>query len=139
VGASHIALAHALAHSLGTLFHVTHGRASGLFLPFTIEFNALQGAGRYLDLARMLDLPVEDETQAAGALAEAVRRLLRRLDLPLNLEQAGIARGEFRASLDSLCERVEMDSALATCLRFPYRQEIQSLFEYAFTGQRVDF
>ncbi|MBN1147434.1 MAG: iron-containing alcohol dehydrogenase [Anaerolineales bacterium] len=139
VGASHIALAHALAHSLGVLFHVNHGRASGLFLPYTIEFNAIQGGGRYLDVAQLLQLPVEDETQAAGALAEAVRGLLRRLDLPSDLEQAGVDHEDFRARLDALCERVEMDSALATCLRFPYRQEIQSLFEHAYAGRRVDF
>jgi len=139
VGASHIALAHALAHALGAIFHFSHSRGSALFLPYAIEFNARSGSGRFADLARLLGLAVEDDSLAAGEVAEAIRRLMRSVDLPLNLKEAGIDESDFKVHLDELCDRVEMDSALATCTRFPYREEIRRLLTYAYDGRRVDF
>jgi alcohol dehydrogenase class IV len=139
VGASHIALAHALAHALGAIFHFSHSRGSGLFLPYAIEFNARNEHGRYLNLARFLGLGAEVETQAAEKVAQAIRELMRSVDLPVSLKEAGIVRTEFEAHLEELCDRVEMDSALATCTRFPYRQEIRRLLICAFDGSRVDF
>jgi alcohol dehydrogenase class IV len=139
VGASHIALAHALAHALGVIFHFSHSRGSGLFLPYAIEFNAPGKSRRYLDLARLLDLTAEDEIQAAREVARAIRELMQSIDLPISLKEAGIGAADFETHLEELCDRVEMDSALATCTRFPYRDDIRRLLIAAFDGRKVDF
>ena len=31
---------HGIAHALGAIFHIPHGRANALVLPYVIEFNA---------------------------------------------------------------------------------------------------
>lgn len=139
VGCSHIALAHALGHGAGALFPIPHGRLAGLFLPYSIEFTANGGVGRYLGLARALGLPGTDESQAAVSLAQAVRDLLRRVELPLSLAETSISRADFGTNLEAMCDRVEMDSALATCRRFPYRKEIIQLYQCAYDGQKVGF
>ena len=87
MGNSHIALAHAMGHSAGTVFGLPHGRVTGLFLPYAIEFTAREGAGRYLDLARGLGWSAEDEAQAAASLVQALRHLLREVEQPLSLER----------------------------------------------------
>lgn len=139
MGNSHIALAHALGHSAGALFNIPHGRITGLFLPYTIEFTANGGAGRYLDLARMLGLPAADERQAASRLAEAIRQLMRSIHLPLSLSEAGLSLPEVEAQLEGLCERAELDASLITARRVPSREEIQRLFRYAGEGRAIDF
>jgi alcohol dehydrogenase class IV len=139
MGNSHIAMAHSMGHSLGMVFHLPHGRVTGLSLPYTIEFTANGGAGRYIALAQILGLPADNEIQAATNLADATRDLLRRIDLPVNLQEAGISRIAFLTNLEKLCDLMEMDSALATSRRFPYRDEMKKLFEYAFEGREVDF
>ena len=139
MGNSHIAMAHSMGHSLGMVFHLPHGRVTGLSLPYTVEFTANGGCGRYVALAHVLGLPADGEIQAANSLAEATRDLLERINLPVNLQQAGITRQEFDANLEKLCDLMEMDSALATSRRFPYRDEMKQLFEYAFIGREVDF
>jgi alcohol dehydrogenase class IV len=139
VGASHIALAHALAHALGMIFHVSHSRGSGLFLPYAIEFNAHSESSRYLDLARLLDLEAADQAQAAGEVARVIRELMKSVDLPVSLKEAGIDADDFETHLEELCDRVETDSALATCTRFPYREDIRRLLMAAFDGRKVDF
>ena len=139
MGNSHIALAHAMGHSAGTVFSLPHGRVTGLFLPYAIEFTAMGGAGRYLELARGLGWTVEDEAQAAASIVTALHDLLREVEQPLSLKEAGISREDFEANLESLCDRMEMDSALATGRRFPYRDQSMQLFNYAYEGKPVDF
>jgi alcohol dehydrogenase class IV len=139
MGSSHIALAHALGHSAGALFNLPHGRITGLFLPYTIEFTTNGGVGRYQDLARALGLPADDETQAARNLAQAVRDLMERVGLPLSLPAAGITRADFAENIAALCERAEMDAALITARRIPGREELEQLFERAFEGREINF
>ena len=62
-------LAHGMGHALGGVFHVPHGRAVSLFLPYTIEFCARgerPGSTRYGELARFLGLPCTTEPEAAA-------------------------------------------------------------------------
>ncbi len=139
MGNSHIALAHALGHSAGALFHIPHGRITGLFLPYTIEYTANAGAGRYLDLAHILKLPATNETQAAASLAAAIRDLMRRIGQPLSLQAAGVARENFEANLEPLCDRAAMDVSLVTSRRVPGGEDLKRLFEYAYAGRPIDF
>ena len=44
-------LAHALAHPFGAVFHQPHGRCSGLFLPYTVEYTVRGDNSRYMDIA----------------------------------------------------------------------------------------
>jgi hypothetical protein len=42
-------------------------------------------------------------------------------------------------TLEVICTRVEMDLGLISSRRFPYREDIQRLLEYAYDGRQVDF
>ena len=55
-GNSMAALAHGLGHALGGVFHVPHGRAVALFLPYAIEYsvNGEAGSTRYLPITKFL-------------------------------------------------------------------------------------
>ncbi len=132
---SHIALAHALGHSAGALFGIPHGRVTGLLLPYTIEYTARGGAGRYSGLARALGLRHESEESAGLALAEAVRALLERLGQPLTLQEAGVSADMLHARLSDLCDRAEMDPSLVTSRRIPDRGDLESLYHLAFSGE----
>lgn len=136
---ANIALAHALGHSAGSVFPLPHGRVTGIFLPLVIEYNANGGVGRYQDLACVLGLPADDEEQAAAALARAVRELMARLELPLSLQAAGVSAQEFEAGQEKLCDHAELDLGLVVSRRVPYREDLERLFQYAYTGKPVDF
>jgi alcohol dehydrogenase class IV len=136
---SHIALCHSLGHSAGALFKLPHGRITGLFLPYTIEFTGSCGLGRYLDIAKCLCLAVDNEMDAVSQVADAIRSLMRQVSLPLSLTEAGISRPDFEAKLDLLIENAQSDLSTATCRRMAGWNDLQQLFEYAFTGKKVDF
>lgn len=138
-GNSMASLAHAMGHSAGAAFHIHHGRVVGLLLPYTIEFVARGGLGRYEDLASFLGLPAENEEAAGLALAEAVRDLARRIGEPLSLREAGVSPEQFENALERLCELAESDPTIVTAFRVPTREELMRLFRYAFEGRPVDF
>jgi alcohol dehydrogenase class IV len=138
-GNSMAALAHSMGHSLGAIFHIPHGRAVGLFLPYTIEFAVRGGGTRYAEIARFLGLPSRTEEEGAASLAEAVRKLSKRLGQPLTIEELGISQEEFEAELNKLVENAEADTQTLTSPRIPSTEEFEKLFRYAYEGRRVDF
>lgn len=139
VNASHIALAHAMGHSAGVVFHLPHGRVTGICLPYTIEFTSFGGVGRYLELTRHLGIDAEDEVEAGMKLAEAIRGLLNEIKQPGCFMAAGISKEKFEKNLEALCDHAQMDSSLATTRRIPSLQEMIQLFEYAYSGREVNF
>lgn len=139
-GNSMAAMAHGMGHSLGAVLHVPHGRAVGLFLPYTIEFTVLGYLPtRYAEIARFLGLPAGDEVEGASSLAEAIRGLARRIDQPTSLQEAGISREDFEAHLPKLVSNALNDSASIVGLRFAEEEELEKVFRCAFEGKFVDF
>ena len=136
---SHIALCHSLGHSAGAVFKLPHGRITGLFLPFTIEFVGNGGVGRYLQIAKCLHLSAKNEMEAAPQVADAIRNLLQRVGLPLSISAAGISGQDFNANLDLLVENAQADLSAATSRRAASWHDLQRLFEYAYAGKKVDF
>ena len=131
------ALAHAMGHPLSPLFGVPHGRAVGLFLPYTIEFTANGGGTRYADIARFLGWEVGSEAEGAARLAEAVRDLARRINQPTSVKEVGISWDDFEAALQKMIEDGENDTV--TSARIPDREELARLFRYAYEGKSIDF
>jgi alcohol dehydrogenase class IV len=142
---SMVGAAHSMGHALGAIFKIPHGRAVGLCLPYVIEFSASTSASqpaaetRYVDIVHFLGEVAESEQTAAHTLAEKVRGLLRELELPLSLEQAGIAREDFEAELSNLVNNTLSDTVILTAPRQPNEDEVRRLFECAFAGIAVDF
>ncbi len=136
------AAAHALGHSLGAVFHVPHGRAVSLFLPYTIQFSARGDAPtRYADIARFLGLPAADEREGAASLVTAIRDLEQRVGQPLSVRQAlpDLSPADFAARLDKLVDNAEVDPTIVASARDITTDDTRRLFEYAYEGKDVDF
>jgi alcohol dehydrogenase class IV len=133
-GNSWATLAHGMGHSLGAVFHVPHGRAVGLLLPYTTEFTANQEGRRYVEIARFLGLESSPE-----ALVEAIRELARRIEQPTSIRELGISQQDFEAALPRLIENAEGDNATFSNPRIPNAEEFERLYRYVYEGRNVDF
>jgi alcohol dehydrogenase class IV len=138
-GNSFAALAHAMGHALGAAFQIPHGRAVGLFLPYTIEFAACAGEGRYADIARFLGLPAEDDAVGAASLVAAVRQLYLEIGQPLSIRELGITPEAFAQALPLLIDNAETDTQLVSSCRIPDEDEVEQLFHHAYEGKSVGF
>jgi alcohol dehydrogenase class IV len=139
-GNSMAAMAHALGHSLGAIFPIPHGRAVGLFLPYTIEFTVRGDMPtRYAEIARFLGLPAGDEAEGAASLVTAIRGLAHRIGQPTSLPEAGISPEQFEAQIPKLLQNANDDSALVVSTRFPSEEEVEQVIRCAYEGKTVDF
>jgi alcohol dehydrogenase class IV len=134
-----IIIAHSLAHAVGARFHTHHGRTVGLFLPYTIEYNAALNPQRYADIAYYLHLIDAPQPSGAQELVKAVRSLASELDQPASLASLNISPNEFQQALPELVNNVLASLELIANPRQPDPKEIQRLFEYAYDGRSIDF
>jgi len=132
-------LAHALGHALGALLHVPHGRAVGLFLPYTVEFAAAEAPERFAEMAAFVGCSQERGAAGARALAGCIRDLCGRVGLPTSLAQAGIDRQALEEHLERLVDGAFSDTQIITAVRAPSYDDVRRLFLYAYEGQAVDF
>jgi alcohol dehydrogenase class IV len=132
-------LAHAMGHALGAVFHVPHGRAVALMLPYTIQFTANTGEERYAEIARFLGLPGAGEDQGTATLLAAIEGLMRTLHQPLAINDLVITPEDFEAGLPRLIANAESDTSLVTGARIPSGEELEQLFRHAYEGRKVAF
>lgn len=85
-----LGLCHAMAHSLGGMFHVPHGRLNAILLPAIISCNAHVAGKKYAELARAAGMGGSADTIAVRNLKNGLIRLRRELNLPETLVQAGV-------------------------------------------------
>ena len=133
--------AHAMGHALGATFHIPHGRAVALCLPYSIEFAAPVAPGRYAELAAAL-APVQspvDDVAAARGLASRVRALATSVGCPTSIAQMGISAEAFEMHLEKLVDDALNDTQMITACRSPSDEELARLFRCAYAGTPVDF
>lgn len=138
MGNSQASTSHACGHPLGALFKVPHGRAVGLFLPYTMEFSLPVSAARYAEIARFLGLPANTPEEGAVSLIAAVRDLMRELGQPMTVAELGINRAHYEDRILDMVRSGEGDAA-ASSPRIPTTQEFANIFRYAYDGRPVDF
>jgi alcohol dehydrogenase class IV len=132
-------LAHAMGHVLGAVFHVPHGRAVSLFLPYTIEFAASQVPERFAQLEALIGRSTVDGEAGARALASRVRGLCREIGNPTSMAQLGIERQALEGQMVKLVDDAFNDTQIITACRSPSYDEMRQLFLYAYENKPVDF
>ena len=97
---------HSLSHSLGGVDpRLHHGTLNAMFLPAVIRFNAqtesIQRERRMQRMAYAIGLgAIEDASQAAEALAQAIVAINARLGLPAGLAAMGVQQNCFDRVID---------------------------------------
>jgi alcohol dehydrogenase class IV len=134
-------LAHALGHSLGAVYKIPHGRTVGLFLPYTIQFNAFnKEQTRYHEIAAFLGLPAATPQEGTASLVEAIFGLARKIDQPCSIQEAvDISFAELERDLDRLVEYAETDTQIITAVRMPSTDDVRKLFLYSYQGKNIDW
>ncbi len=127
---------HSMAHALGGRFHIPHGRANGILLPYVIDYNSKEekAAARYAKISELLGLNFISEIYAAKELINMVKKLKEDLDMPACLKETGISEVEFLASIEALAATAMKDPCTKTNPRVPTRDDIENLFKKAYYG-----
>ncbi len=91
-GNASAAAVHALAYPLGSRFHVSHGVANGLLLPYVMECNLPACLTKYAVIARMLEVETKQLSlhKAAEKGIEAAKKLAADIGIPSRLRDLGV-------------------------------------------------
>ena len=81
---SYVGYCHAVAHSLGGQYHIPHGLANAVLLPYVLERYGKTIGRKALDICRVMGIDACEET-AAAMLAEHIRRMNARMGIPHKL------------------------------------------------------
>lgn len=136
-----LGLNHSMAHTLGAHFHIPHGRANGILLPYVMAFNAgcldklTAVAMRYAVIARLVKIDGPSIRQSAFSVVRSTKQMIRRLGIPESIKAAGIEKEDFERVLDEMAEAAYQDSCTRTNPRACSKDEIRELFMRAYTGK----
>ncbi len=123
---SGLGICHALAHTLGGMFHIPHGRLNAILLPAVIEANA---PAQYASLARKAGLGGASDVQAVRNLKNALHHLRKELGLPQTLAQAGVSPRKVAESRDFLVETALADPCCSTNPVRPDRKMLETILQ----------
>lgn len=136
-----LGLNHSMAHTLGGHFHIPHGKANAVLLPYVMSYNcgcktvAQPSLEKYAKMSNVLWLNAGTDRQNAFSTIRATRTLCTQLGIPSNLKGLGIAEKDFMDALDEMAEAAMADSCTATNPRVPTVEEIRNLFIEAYAGR----
>ena len=136
-----LGLNHGMAHALGARFHIPHGRANGILLPYVMSFNAgcaeqlTSTAKRYARISRLLELESSSVRQSALNLIRTARRYIEKLNMPSTLQAAGVNAAEFEEAVHDMAEAALADRCTATNPRSCTAEEIEQIFRKAYSGK----
>ena len=141
-GNSMAGLGHSTGHALGAIFHVPHGRAVGLFLPYTIEYiinGSEETTAKYAEIARFCRIASGSDKECAKALVAKVRALAKEIGQPLSVKECGIDKAKYDESIPGLIDRALNEVMTMTVTRVPGTEDLGKIFSYAYDGKTIDF
>jgi len=132
-------IAHAMGHSFGAIFHIPHGRAVGVFHPYTIQYNAKEAMGKYAKIAKAIGIEAKTDEEAVKKLVIAIKDLMKKIGEPLTVREMGIKWEDYEKNLDGLAKRARESGATFMNPRVPEEEDYRKLFICGFKGEKVDF
>lgn len=133
---------HSLAHSLGGIFKIAHGRANALLLPYIVEYNSSMNKNnkndvmkKYANLARELNLPAITDKQGVQSLIRAIKSLKDKMKIPRSIRELNISLVDFEKELDTLSTLAINDSCTPTNPIVPTLEDIKDIYIKAFEGK----
>lgn len=144
-----LGLNHSMAHKLGGEFHIPHGRANAILLPYEIEYNAQKPTKfaafpkydkfiadkKYAKIARYLGLPASTTEEGVKSLVKAVRDLMKVCERPLCIKDCGVDETVFKSKVEELSYKAFEDQCTTANPRYPLVSEIQELYMKAYYGE----
>jgi alcohol dehydrogenase class IV len=141
-GNSMAGLGHSTGHALGAMYHLPHGRAVGLFLPYTMEYlinGSEETTAKYAEIARYCGVASGTDRECAQALVARIRALAEEIGQPLTVRDCGIDKVKYDESIPGLIDRALNEVMTITVTRIPGEEDLGKIFRYAYEGKSIDF
>lgn len=127
-----LGIVHSMAHKIGGIYHLTHGEANAIMLPYIIEYNK-KGTDKYAKLEKFLGIE---------SLEDAIRELNVKVGIAANIKDGKntlIPEADFLSVLDLMSKNAFADACTLTNPRETSAEDIKKIYLAAYYGEKVDF
>jgi len=133
-----LGIVHSMAHKVGAVFHIPHGCANAIFLPYVIQYNRTKCEDRYADIARALTLEGNTDAELTDSLIKMIDEMNERLSIPHSMKEYGIEEADFKADLKFVAHNAVLDACTGSNPREIDDATMEKLFECTYYGTKVN-
>ena len=144
-----LGLNHSMAHKLGGDYHIPHGRANAILLPYVIKYNSVKpdkfvpfpkyetfiADKKIARAARYLGFGGDTIEESVDNFIAAIRQLMKDLDMPLSIKAGGIDEKKFMDNLMELSDKAHDDQCTGANPKYPLVSDIAELYKKAYYGE----
>ena len=134
-----LGIVHSMAHKVGAVFHIPHGCANAIFLPYVIKYNRKACEDRYANIARHIGLKGESERELTDALIDLINKFNKELNIPSSMKEYGIEEDDFKANLKFIAHNAVLDPCTGSNPREIDDETMEKLYTCAYYSSDVDF
>ncbi|AWI04714.1 iron-containing alcohol dehydrogenase [Clostridium drakei] len=134
-----LGIVHSMAHKSGAVFHIPHGCANAIYLPYVIQFNRKASESRFAIIAKTLGLTGTTNADLTDSLIAMIRDMNKQLNIPLTLKDYGITEEDFNANVDFISKNALTDACTGSNPREIDFDQMKKLFQCTFTGEDCTF
>jgi len=136
-----LGLNHGIAHQIGAKFHIPHGRANAMLLPYIIEYNSdinihsksrtkyLPAVRKYVNVAKLLGCSNFNEITTVRALISWIQFMMKEMNMPLSVSQCGVDKDEYFRLIDIMADNALEDACTATNPRVPSHDDVVKILQ----------
>lgn len=130
-----LGITHSLAHAIGAQWHLPHGLANAIVLPYVIEFNGQDPYtasvyGRLMSAMGLLNI----SGNAPQMLRKSVETLKSELNIPATLREQGIEERDYLGAADAIVSKALKDTCTATNPISPTREQMRMVLDTVYYG-----
>lgn len=147
-GSAMLGIVHAMAHTVGSTFHLVHGRTNAVLLPHVIRYNGqvptkltswpkyerYVAPERFQEIAKHLGLPASTPEEGVESYAKAVEELRAKVGIESTFAAQGVDEQAFLSRLDDLALRSFEDQCAPANPRMPVLEDMRDILVAAYRG-----
>ncbi|WP_029291001.1 bifunctional acetaldehyde-CoA/alcohol dehydrogenase [Cellulomonas sp. HZM] len=151
-GNAFLGIVHAMAHVVGSTYHLVHGRTNATLLPHVIRYNGTVptkltswpkyehyvAPERFQQIAAMLGLPASTPAEGVESYALAVEALRSKVGIPSSFQAQGVDEQEFISRLGEVAMGAYEDQCAPANPRMPMIDDMKDLMTAAYYGTSLE-
>lgn len=128
-----LGICHAIAHQLGATFHVPHGLANAILLPYIVEYNANNSTtarSKYALATRKAGLASKGmgDRIAVRKLQAEIKNMMRQMNCPMNLTAFGIDAKDALEATDHIVAAAKLDGTFSGNPVVPSDEDLANIY-----------
>jgi alcohol dehydrogenase class IV len=130
-----LGITHSIAHAFGAMFHLPHGLANAIVLPYVIKFNGQDDKVQH-QYARLLSGSgiLNVSGNATETLYNSVVALSASLNIPVSLKASGVSEADYLGAREEMLDKAMADICTTTNPVAVTREKLKGVMDQTYYG-----